>query len=259
MTSDELLERLAADPGGSGLFCDFDGTLTPVTQDPTRSRLPGALADVLTDLAGRLKVLAVVSGRPVSFLGEHLRVPGVRLLGLYGLQEWVDGAVRVRPEADRWQPVIDALRPRLARAVERLDGVRLEDKGLSLALHWRGAPDPEAASRAVRELAAAVAADTGLAMEPGKLVEELRPPVDWDKGAGVRALAAQADLRALAFVGDDLGDLAAFRAVQQLGGVAVAVHAGEETDSRLLDAADLVLEGTDAVAEWLTALRDRLR
>jgi trehalose 6-phosphate phosphatase len=258
LTAEELLARLTADPGTAGLFCDFDGTLTPIVLDPASSRLPQPLAGVLADLAARLGVLAVVSGRPVTFLAERASVPGVRLLGLYGLQEWLDGRVVVRPEAASWQPAVDAARARLAEEVERLEGVRLEDKGLSLALHWRGAPDLDAAARAAHELATAVAAQTGLSVERGKLVEELRPPVAWDKGSGVLALVEECGLREVVFVGDDLGDLAAFRAVREHGGAAVAVDAGEETDPRLLAAADVVLPGTDAVAEWLYRLRDVL-
>ncbi|MDQ3974139.1 MAG: trehalose-phosphatase, partial [Actinomycetota bacterium] len=100
-------------------------------------------------------------------------------------------------------------------------------------------------------------ADTGLASEPGKLVAELRPPVDWDKGAAVRALADELGLRTVAYVGDDRGDLAAFEAVRELDGIAVAVDHGPETPAELADAADVVL-GSDAVGDWLRGLRDAL-
>lgn len=258
MDAASLRNALATDPATSGLFLDFDGTLTPIVDDPTSSKLPQRLREVLGDLAQRLGCVAVVSGRPATFLLDRLRVPGVRMLGLYGLEEGRDGEIDVRPEAAEWQSAVDVARDRLRTAVEGMDGVVLEDKGLSVAVHWRNAPDRTAAGEAVSTLVEEVAADTGLGREPGKLVEELRPPVAWDKGSAVRALTEELALSEPVYVGDDLGDLTAFAAVRELGGRAVAVDHGAETPSRLLEAADVVLPGNDAVADWLTELRAQL-
>jgi trehalose 6-phosphate phosphatase len=254
----DLLDLLAADPGGSGLFLDFDGTLTPIVEDPETSALPAPLVPVLTDLAAALAVVAVVSGRPARFLGTRIEVEGVRRLGLYGLEEWRAGAVVARPEAARWQDEVNRAREVLTGVLGGTEGVAIEDKGLSVAVHWRNAADRDAAERAVTEVVGRLARDTGLAREPGKLVAELRPPVDWDKGAAVRAVSEEAGLSAVAYLGDDLGDLAAFAAVRDLGGLAVAVDHGAETPPQVLDAADLVLDGPGAVARLLTELRDRL-
>jgi trehalose 6-phosphate phosphatase len=259
MSTAELIDALCADRDTAGLFLDFDGTLTPIVKDPTQSRLPDALAPAIGDLARGLAVVAVVSGRPAEFLGERVRVDGVRLLGLYGLEEWRDGAAVARAEAAAWQGAVDEAKEHLAAGLAALDGVHIEDKGLSVAVHWRNAPHHEHAARAVATAVAAVAADTGLAREPGKLVEELRPPVDWDKGAAVRAVTAEVGLRSVAYVGDDLGDLSAFAAVRALGGVAVAVDHGAETPQAVRDGADLVLDGPTAVAALLAELSDRLR
>jgi trehalose 6-phosphate phosphatase len=257
--TDRLLHHLTAEPAATGLFLDFDGTLTEIVDDPTASALPRALAPVLADLAGALGVVAVVSGRPAAFLGERVAVAGVRLLGLYGLEEWVDGAGVARPEAARWQPEVDRARRALADALGDSEGVHIEDKGLSVAVHWRNAPERGAAGAAVADAVARIGAATGLAGEPGKLVAELRPPVAWDKGAAVRAVAEEAGLTRTAYLGDDLGDLAAFAAVRALNGLAVAVDHGSETPAAVRDAADLVLDGPAAVARLLTDLRDGLR
>lgn len=260
--AEELLERLAAAPARTALLLDFDGTLTPIVADPTTSRLPAGLADVLAGLAGRLARVAIISGRPVAFLAEQAAVPGVRLLGLYGLESWTDGTREVHPDAARWQDAVDRARARLAEAAGSLPGVWVEDKGLSVAVHWRRAQDPDAAEAAVTGLADRLAADTGLHAEPGKLVAELRPPVAWDKGAAVEALLAELDAgldaATVAYIGDDRGDLPAFRAVRAAGGVAVAVDHGPETPEQVRAAADLVLDGPEAVADLLTRLHARL-
>ncbi|HUH06317.1 MAG TPA: trehalose-phosphatase [Egibacteraceae bacterium] len=254
----DLVEWLAAQPTSAGLFLDFDGTLTPIINDPTASAMPADVAEALAALAPRLGALAIVSGRPARFLAERAAIPGARLLGLYGLEEWIDGSARPRPEAAHWQSAVDEAKSLLRTAAGEIPGVRLEDKGLAVALHWRGAADEVQAGRAAAQAVRAVAERTGLAREPGKLVEELRPPVDWDKGASVLALSSELDLERVCYVGDDLGDLAAFAAVRRLGGRAVAVEHSEETPADLLAAADAVLDGPEGVAALLSALRDRL-
>src|SRR5690606_37516569 len=160
--------------------------LAPIVEDPQTSVLPDALAEVVGDLAQRLGVVAVVSGRPAAFLADRVRLPGVRLLGLYGLQSGSDGRPRARPEAEASQAQVDRARALLVHVLGGRHGVLVEDKGLSVAVHWRSAADRAVAESAVQEAPRRLAADTGLQLEPGKLVAELRPPVPWDKGATVR-------------------------------------------------------------------------
>lgn len=253
-----VIRRLAGDAAGAGLCLDFDGTLSAIVDDPRGSRLAEGVADVLDDLTGRLGTVAVISGRPAGFLAERVPVPGARLLGLYGLQEWTDGGARPRPEAAEWEDAIAVARDDLREALRGFDGVYIEDKDLSVAVHWRNAADREAAEREVDLVVGALAAETGLKQQAGKLVTELRPPVEWDKGACVHALVTELDLDTVVYLGDDLGDLDAFEATHAHGGSAVAVDHGEETPAQLLDAADAVLPGTEAVVTWLVRLRDEL-
>jgi trehalose 6-phosphate phosphatase len=135
----------------------------------------------------------------------------------------------------------------------------VEEKSVAVAVHWRQAPDQAAAADRVRRVMASIAAETGLRCEPGKLVEELRPPVEVDKGSAVRALLAGGPLRTVAYAGDDLGDIPALAAVHNLGGVdgyALVVDHGAETDPRLLALADHTCAGTEGFAAWLAELAD---
>jgi len=253
-----VTQRLVDAPERGGLLLDFDGVLAPIVDDPASSAMPEELVVILGRLVRRLGSVAVISGRPVALLADRVAVDGVRLLGLYGLEEWVEGGPRARREAAAWKDTVDGVKGRIAAALAGAPGVVLEDKGLSVALHWRNAPDRGRAGRMVSQLVEVLAAQTGLTREPGKLVEELRPPVKWDKGASVMALHDELALREVVYVGDDRGDLAAFAAAHEVGGAAIAVDHGAETPPQLRDAADAVLVGIEAVAAWLTTLADRL-
>ena len=253
------LEALAADPGRAGLVLDFDGVLSPIAADPTTCVMSDRVARSLARLAGGLGLVAVISGRPVAFLEERVQTPGVPLLGSYGMEQSWDGVRQVAPEAEEWlAPVREAgrvLRERLAG----LPGIRVEEKSVSVAVHWRQAPDRDAAAEQVRRAAKRVSDETGLRLEPGKLVEELRPPINVDKGSAISALlSAHRDLTAFAYAGDDLGDIPALRAARDAGGYALVIDHGPETDPRLLELADQTFAGTEAYADWLGELADRV-
>ena len=243
----------------AGVVADFDGTLARIVEDPATSSMVEGAGPALAALAQVLPLVAVVSGRPAAFLAARAAVPGVRLLGLYGLEEVRDGEVVVRPDAARWQGAVDEARELLAAALPQLPrGVAVEDKGLAVAVHWRRAHDPAAAEARVAAVVADVAARTGLRRDPGKLVEELRPPVERDKGDAVRDLAQETGLDDVAYIGDDLGDLPAFAVARALGGLAVAVDHGPETPAPVLAAADVVVRGAEGVAVWLEELAARV-
>jgi trehalose 6-phosphate phosphatase len=251
---DGLFEAFVAHPARAGLFTDFDGTLAPIVDDPTRSRpVPGA-SDVLDRLAAHLGVVGVVSGRPVSVLASHFS-SSITLSGLYGLQRVVDGRRDDHPDALRWASVVDEV---VARAIaDGPVGTRVEHKELSVTLHYRERPE---LADAVQAWAAAEAARSGLELHPARMSVELHPPVAADKGTAVLDLAD--GLGAVCFMGDDVGDLPAFAALDVLAarGVAtvkVAVHSLEQ-DPRLIDAADVTVDGPEAVLALLVALLERV-
>jgi trehalose 6-phosphate phosphatase len=252
------IEALATDPATSGLVLDFDGVLSPIIEDPTESTLSGGVEATLARLAGRLGLLAVISGRPVEFLAERVRVPGLPLLGSYGIEQIRGGVRSIDPYAEKWLgPVRDAGRA-LTALLASSPGIRVEEKSVSVAVHWRQAPDRDIAAEEVRRVTAQVAIETGLRVEPGKLVEELRPPVDVDKGSAIRTLLAGSALKIVAYAGDDLGDIPALRAVRNVGGYALVVDHGPETDLELRAIADQTYEGTEQFARWLAELADAI-
>ena len=251
------LGALAADPGRAGLVLDFDGVLAPIVIDPTTSAMPDRVARSLARLAGGLGLVAVISGRPVGFLEERVQAPGVPLLGSYGIEQSFDGARQIAPEAQEWLGPVREAEQKLQELLAGLPGIWVEEKSVSVAVHWRQAPDRDVATHQVRRATARVSDETGLRLEPGKLVEELRPPIDVDKGSAISALlAAHGDLTAFAYAGDDLGDIPALRKARDAGGYALVIDHGKETDPRLLELADETFAGTEAFADWLGKLEN---
>ena len=252
------LDALLRSPRDALVALDFDGTLSPIVADPAeafaREDAPAALAR-LALVAG---TVSIVTGRPVAEavrLGRLQDVDGIVVLGHYGMERYEHGRVDSPGAHDG----VERLRPRLAELAR--DGVRLEDKGHSLALHTRGAPDPQGSLEGLREPVTALAAELGLEVVPGRLVLEVRPP-GVDKGGALRSLVQERGASAVLFAGDDLGDLPAVRTVHELraGGIPGLVVCSDsaETPAALRDQADLVVDGPQGVVELLAALADAL-
>jgi trehalose 6-phosphate phosphatase len=247
------LAPLLIAPATTALLTDFDGTLSPIVDDPEMAvALPGAAA-VLARLTRHFAAVAVVSGRPVTFLAEALRAagPDVQMFGVYGL-EWRSGhQVVVAPEAEPW--LAPAAAVAAAARAQCPPGVGVELKGPAVAIHWRRAPD---AGPWAEAFAARWAADTGLRLQPGRRALELRPPLAIDKGQVVQKVAAHCT--AACFAGDDAGDLPAFAALDALAArglhtVRLAV-ADQESPPALVAAADIVVDSPVAALALLVAL-----
>ncbi|MGN6331795.1 MAG: trehalose-phosphatase [Motilibacteraceae bacterium] len=257
------LDALLSAPQGALLAVDYDGTLAPIVADPQQAVPHPDAVPTLARLAGVLGQVAVVTGRPAAVavgLGGLDVVPGLVVLGHYGLERWEAGTVTAPPP----HPGVDTARTELTALLTddaRLAGSRLEDKGASVAVHTRPAADPAGALEALRPEAERIAAAAGLAVEPGRFVLELRPP-GVDKGGALKALLGEGERPSVVvYAGDDLGDLAAFDAVDRLRGDGVPgllLCSGSQEVAALAQRADLVLDGPAGLVRFLAALADRL-
>ena len=152
MTADpsvaEHAARLAERADEVALCLDFDGTLSPIVDDPQAARPLQGIIELLEPLAARFAAVALVSGRPANYLAEHAPAPGVRYLGLYGLQEIHDGQVQVDPRLEAARPAVVAAHEDLKpHPVVQASGAWLEDKEYAVAIHTPGSPTPTSGPR----------------------------------------------------------------------------------------------------------------
>jgi trehalose 6-phosphate phosphatase len=223
------------------VLLDFDGTLAEIVSHPDLATPVDGAREVLAALAARFRVVGIVTGRRSEEVAERLDVPHLRFVGLYGLE---GGAV---PE------LATAAVPLAERAAADVPGAWVEDKGASIAVHYREARNPVGARADLLVALTPVATESGLELIEGKMVLELVPPDRPLKGGAIVRLAGELALEGVLYAGDDHADLEAFAALDGLAArglttVKVAVR-GVETPRALLEAADVVVEGpTDLVA-----------
>lgn len=246
---------------------DFDGTLSPIVDDPAEAHIHPDARDVLVELAEEVAAIAVITGRParqaldlggLEEVGDALQAAGKELFvfGQYGNERWSSGRRRImgaRPP--RGLATFERDLPRTLRRAGAADAF-VEDKGLAVAVHTRRLPDPEAAFDRLLPPMRDLAQQHGLVLEPGRSVIEVRSPGS-HKGMVVHRLAAVMDAEGFLFAGDDLGDVEAFEALDELGkqGVAtlrVCSASGEE--SALVEMSDVVVRGPAGVLGLLRRL-----
>lgn len=251
---------------------DFDGTLAPIVEDPEKAHIHPDASDVLVDLAEQVRAVAVITGRPTrqvlslggldevgTAIGEHGRE--LFILGQYGNERWTSTERRViSPKPPRGLASFTADLPRLLREADAADAW-VEEKGLAVAVHTRRLQDPKAAYQRLLPLLSEAVRAHDLDVEPGRNVIEVRAH-GMDKGAAVHRLVEELGAKAVAFVGDDLGDLEAFRAVGELrsdGCPGLLIASGSEEERRLADLADLVVDGPTGVLGVLRELTADIR
>jgi trehalose 6-phosphate phosphatase len=248
-------EPLLDAPETAGIFTDFDGTLSEIVDEPADARpVPGAV-EALTALSTVIDRVGVLSGRPVEFL-QPIFPPTVLLAGLYGLERLQNGERTDHPLGGSWREVIDDVAS-VSRA-RGPAGMKVEAKGLSITLHYRARPRLEPRVRAFAE---AQAVRSGLECRPARMSYELHPPIPADKGSALVELSE--GLTGVAFIGDDVGDLRAFDALDPLAGaglhtVRVAVRSAEESDE-LISRADVVVEDPLGVRDLMQYLADKAK
>ncbi len=236
-------------PETSAILLDVDGTLAPIVAHPDLTRVPSRTLEIVEDLAERYALVACVSGRQTREVARLVPVAGVQYIGNHGFERLVGDTLQWAEGAADWVPIVASTCQAIGPIAAEV-GAWVEDKGATLSIHLREAPDVELARAVLVERAVPVLTAAGLRWRFGRMTLEAQPPISADKGTAIAALLADYPVveRSL-YAGDDLTDLDGFRAAD----VAIAVQSNEAPEE-LLAAADLVVNGVEGLATLLMEL-----
>ncbi len=246
---------------------DFDGTLSPIVDDPEQAHIHPDASAVLVDLASEVAAVAVITGRParqalalggLDEVGNAIGEAGndLYLFGQYGNERWSSTDRRVispRPPTGLATFLRDL--PRALRTASAGEAF-IEDKGLAVAVHTRRLSDPDEAFERLLPVLRELAGRHDLVVEPGRHVVEIRSH-GMHKGLVVERLVRDLDAGGFLFAGDDLGDLEAFEAVAELarqGLPTLLVCSASQEESTLVALSDVVVKGPEGVLDLLRQL-----
>jgi len=258
---DELLAPFRRDPEHSAVLTDVDGTIAPIVTDPAEAGVPEGTRALLRELAKRYALVGCLSGRRALDARRLVGLDELAYSGNHGFELLLPGDTEVRPDPSLDGHEADA--PRFVDGLNRADleaaGIRIEDKGAIVALHWRGAPNETSAESLASEIASEAEWE-GLVPHRGRKVLEIRPNVAINKGIAVAALIPARPIDNALYGGDDRTDIDAFAALRTLhedgeldAGVCIAV-ASEESPPEVSQAADLTVPGPAGFRRVLEAL-----
>jgi trehalose 6-phosphate phosphatase len=260
---EKLLAPLRRDPAHSAILTDVDGTIAPIVTDPAEARVPEGTRELLRELADRYALVAGLSGRRALDARRVVGLDDLAYSGNHGFELLLPGETEVRPD-----PSLDGHEADAPGFVEGLDraeleraGIRTEDKGGIVALHWRGAPNETAAESLAQEIASAAERE-GLVPHRGRKVLEIRPNVAINKGIAVAALIPARPIDHALYGGDDRTDIDAFTALRtlqedgELESAASIAVASDESPPEVSQAADLTVPGPKGFVGVLEALAE---
>ena len=254
------LQRLVGQPS-LGLVTDLDGTISPIVADPDAAQVTPRNRDLLRALQPYLALVAVISGRAVTDTRDRVNLPGLIYVGNHGLEWWAGDWIEIVPEARAYRPALEAALREIQSA--QVAGLRIEDKGVTLSIHYRQTADPHGFEAAYLPTILAIATRHSLKLVQGRMVFELRPPLAINKGSAFFRLVQHDQLHAALYLGDDTTDADALimaRRMRQDGtcdalGLAVV---SDDTPKSVRDSADLFLSGVsdvEAFLSWLLSAR----
>ncbi|UYP17207.1 trehalose-phosphatase [Rhodococcus sp. Z13] len=254
--ADELAARLSG--RRPAVFLDYDGVLTPIVARPEDAVWSDGMRRTVRELADRCSV-CIVTGRDREVVQQLMGVDDLVVAGSHGFDIWSPTTGPIAHDVlDDFTDLVGEVTALLRERVDGIAGVGIEPKRASVAVHYRQA-DPADRPRVTALVETLLAENSGrLDMVPGKMVYELKPAVDWDKG---RAVLHLIDVLGLTgeevlplYLGDDITDEDAFRALQGRG---VGILVGSPDDPEMAErrtAADFVLPSVDAVQDFLSVL-----
>ncbi len=254
---DVIKEALRQSP--FGLITDVDGTISQTAPTPQEAKVSPLCRRYLAALCKQLALVAIISGRPAVQVKDMIGIDGMVYIGNHGLERWTGGRSEFIKDAQDYPPVIEAVTKELSPLLS-IEGLSIENKGVTATIHYRLCPDHQSAKQDI--LAAienSLHAKSLRIMQESKYAINLLPLVKVDKGTALLDLIQEYNLQGGVYLGDDLTDIDAFRAIHtacrdlDFRGFAIGVIS-QEMPEKLAEEADFTLNGVDDVERFLNGL-----
>ncbi len=247
------------DAGHILLLTDYDGTLTPIVERPELANLSEETRQLLKNLTRQhLFTVGIISGRALLDLRNKVGISGIIYAGNHGMEIDGPGVNFINPLADEMKPFLRVMHQVLSRTLGKIKGVLIENKGLTLSVHYRMVEEDEVKNvkNLLTDAMGGVAASGRVKITDGKKVYEIRPAIAWDKGKAIKLLMKKygkggRESRLFpVFLGDDLTDEDGFRIIEKYeSGISVLVGEAKQNS-----AARYFLSSTEEVTQFLNML-----
>ena len=251
---DAIKETLKQPP--FGLITDVDGTISQITPTPQQAEVSPLCRQYLADLCNHLALVAAISGRSAAQVKDMIGIDGMIYIGNHGLERWAGGHAELIKDAQGYLSVIEAAIKELGSLLST-EGLIIENKGITGSIHYRLCPDHQSARQ---EILTAIEnsphARNLRILQESKYSINLLPPVKVDKGTAILNLIRDYNLRGGIYLGDDVTDIYAFRAIRaatrnpNFNGFAIGI-ASQEMPRNLAEETDFTLNGVDDVERFL--------
>jgi trehalose 6-phosphate phosphatase len=234
-----------------GLITDVDGTISETAPTPAQASVSPVCRQYLSILSQHLPLVAAISGRPVMEVKDMLRIDEIVYIGNHGLERWAEGHSNFTKEAQDYPEVIKAVIRELAPSLS-IEGVSIEDKGITATIHYRLCQNPQSVEQAILARLQDSPQARGLRIIPGRMSINLLPAVEGNKGTATLDLIREYNLQGGIYLGDDITDIDAFRAIHSASqnsdfrGLAIGIIS-QEISAKLIAEADFTLNGVNDV------------
>lgn len=259
--NEALWQRLVQHPRFA-LVSDFDGTLSPIVDDPDSARPDPSVLPALQALRDAGVTIGILSGRMARDVSARVNVPGLVFIGNHGFERFQSGNIIIPESARPYQKAVKKAAQKIQKKL--LPGMQLEDKGITLSVHYRRAESEEQVREVFLPRLQKWSDKYGLVLFQGRKVFELRPPVNVDKGTAFMQFVEDFNVRAAVYLGDDTTDAAVLKTAKKMREMGlceaygIGVHsANTPEDIQLYE--DYSAEGVEGVSAFLSLLVDSLR
>jgi len=236
-----------------GLLTDIDGTISEIAPSPGDARVTTECRESLAVLVQHVAVVAAVSGRSVEDARKMVGIDEMVYIGNHGYETWSDGKLMAAPGVEGYSDRIKVVLKEFNRLIS-MDGLIIENKGFTASIHYRRCRNSDDVYAAIIPVIDKLAIDNGLKVNHGKMVVELRPPLDISKGTSVISLIGKRGLCGAVYLGDDMTDVDVFNAFHRtelpFRGLTIGV-VGEETAPEVENEADFTVNGVRDVERFL--------